>query len=281
LTDSVHDLIGVDAWQESLARSRARRGKPMPNDDEFSGWATTGSRTRRPRKPRSAGGWQNRSMMVGAVLIPLAAALLAALSPGTSDGQAERARLRVTRHTAPPAVAIAPLAASTRSAGFGSCQRVQRSPAYVNPLAGAVITPKRVDQGVDYQGTGVLSALGAGTVTLVETSDTGWPGAFIEYQLTDGPGTGCFVFYAEGIVPAAGLHVGQSVTRGQPIAALIPGDPSGIEVGWGAGKGTETYAAELGQWSTAADDENIATEAGKSFNRLIHSLGGPPGRVER
>src|SRR5262249_28215682 len=154
------------------------------------------------------------------------------------------------------------------------------SNAYVNPLAGAVLTPKRVDQGVDYKGTGVLTALGAGTVTTVATSDTGWPGAFIEYQLADGPGAGCFVFYAEGIVPAANLQAGGAVRPGQPIAALIPGDPSGIEIGWGAGKGTGTYAAALGQWSSTADNDSISTEAGRSFNRLIKSLGGTPGRIE-
>jgi hypothetical protein len=286
--DSVQDLIGVDSWRESLARSRARRGKPMPTDDDLTRWATRASPGRAPeprrgRAPelRPGGWWRSPALMLAASAALLTVAMLAALLPGTSDGLTDRARARAAAGAAPPAVALASLAASARSAGFGSCQRVDRSKAYVNPLAGAALTPKRVDQGVDYTGTGVLTALGAGTVTAVATSDTGWPGAFIEYQLTDGPGAGCFVFYAEGIVPAANLQVGESVRPGQPIAALIPGDSSGIEIGWGAGKGTETYAAALGQWSAVADNDSISTEAGRSFNRLIRSLGGPPGRIER
>ena len=82
---------------------------------------------------------------------------------------------------------------------------------YVNPLAGASVTPERIDQGVDYAGSGPLGAIGDGKITYVGTSGTGWPGAFVEYQLTDGPDAGRYVYYAEGISPAAGLHVGQTV----------------------------------------------------------------------
>jgi hypothetical protein len=35
-----------------------------------------------------------------------------------------------------------------------------------------------------------------------------------------------------------------------------------------------------GQWSTTADEDNIATPAGKNFSALIAALGGPPGIVE-
>ena len=66
---------------------------------------------------------------------------------------------------------------------------------------------------------------------------------------------------------------------GQPIATIIPDDSSGIEVGWGAGDGTESYAARMGQWSAVAEQDNIPTRAGKSFSALIAALGGPPGKV--
>ncbi len=75
---------------------------------------------------------------------------------------------------------------------------------YANPLAGAHVTPERIDQGVDYSGSGPLGAIGDGKITYVGTSGTGWPGAFIEFQLTDGPDAGRYVYYAEGISPAAG-----------------------------------------------------------------------------
>jgi hypothetical protein len=147
---------------------------------------------------------------------------------------------------------------------------------YVNPLAHARVTPERIDQGVDYSGSGTLTALGAGRVTYVGTSATGWPGAFIEYRLTGGAYAGRYVFYAEHVTPAAGLHVGKALHAGQPVATIS----GGIEVGWGAGIGTETYARANGQWRTGADSSNYASPAGRSFSALIASLGGPPGKVE-
>lgn len=153
------------------------------------------------------------------------------------------------------------------------------SPVYVNPLAHASVTPERIDQGVDYGGGGDLGAIGAGQITYVAMSGTGWPGAFIEFRLTSGPDAGRYVFYAEGIVPAGGLHVGQRVRAGQKLATLA-GSSSGIEIGWGAGIGTETYAMKAGQWKSGMDGDNVPTPAGRSFSALIASLGGPPGKVE-
>ncbi len=151
---------------------------------------------------------------------------------------------------------------------------------YVNPLAGASVTPERIDQGVDYAGSGPLGAIGDGRVTYVGTSGTGWPGAYVEYQLTDGPDAGRYVYYAEGISPAAGLRVGQTVRAGQPIAEIIAGDSNGIEIGWGAGVGTESYAMQQGQWRGGDDADSVPSPAGKDFSALIAELGGPPGKIE-
>jgi len=170
---------------------------------------------------------------------------------------------------------IAPASGAARS-----CQPASEPSDYVNPLAGAHVRPERIDQGVDYAGSGTLGALGAATVTFVGTQATGWPGAFIEFRLHDGPDAGCYVYYAEGVNPAAGLRVGENVAPGQPIASIIPGWSTGIELGWGAGTSTTTYAAKIHQWSTASDEDNIPTAAGKSFSAVIASLGGPPGLVE-
>jgi hypothetical protein len=147
---------------------------------------------------------------------------------------------------------------------------------YSNPLAGASVTPERIDQGVDYTGSGTLSAIGDGKVTYVGTSGTGWPGAFVEYQLTGGAYSGRYVYYAESISPTAGLHVGQIVHAGQPIASIN----GGIEIGWGSGVGSQPLAQALGQWSGGSDSSNAASPAGKSFSALIQQLGGPPGKVE-
>jgi hypothetical protein len=155
-----------------------------------------------------------------------------------------------------------------------------RPKGYRNPLAAAAVRPERIDQGVDYAGAGALSAIGAAKITYLATSGTGWPGAFIEYQLLAGANAGCFVYYAEGVNPIDGLTVGTIVRAGEAIATIIPDYPTGIELGWAAGDGTKPYAGMTGQWSIAADEHDLATPAGKSFSALIASLGGPPGKVE-
>ena len=151
---------------------------------------------------------------------------------------------------------------------------------YVNPLAHARVTPERIDQGVDYAGSGELTAIGPATITHVATGGTGWPGAFIEYRLLDGPDAGCYVYYAEGVAPAAALRVGERVTAGQGVATIIPSWATGIEIGWGAGNNTSTYAERTHQWSAASDQGDVPSAAGKTFSALIASLGGPRGKVE-
>jgi hypothetical protein len=216
----------------------------------------------------------------------LAVALLAASLPGVSAGRG--AQDSATAAVVPPALSSAYAGSGYAAAGSGgaavggagSCERVVGSGDYVNPLAAARVTRERVDQGVDYSGSGTLTAIGAGRVTYVGTSRTGWPGAFIEYQLSGGPADGCFVYYAEGVSPAPGLRVRKIVRAGQAIAIIIPGWATGVEVGWGAGISTKTYAAQIGEWSSSKDVDNVASAAGKSFSALIAALGGPPGKVE-
>jgi hypothetical protein len=142
------------------------------------------------------------------------------------------------------------------------------------------VKPERIDQGVDYAGSGTLAAIGAARITYVATSNTGWPGSFIEYRLLDGADAGCDVYYAEGVNPVPGLRVGQTVAAGQAVARIISGWATGIELGWGAGTSTTTYAAKAHEWNAISDESSTASAAGKSFSALIASLGGPPGKVE-
>jgi hypothetical protein len=161
-----------------------------------------------------------------------------------------------------------------------SCRPVAKSSGYVNPVAGDVLMSERIDQGVDYAGSGRLTAIGAAKITYVGTGETGWPGAFIEYRLLTGPDAGCFVYYAEGINPAPGLRSGRRVRAGQVLATIIPGWATGIELGWGAGVSTTTFAEKSGKWTASDDADNVASAAGKSFSSLIAGLGGPAGKVE-
>jgi hypothetical protein len=170
--------------------------------------------------------------------------------------------------------------AAGKTALGNSCQPTSASSGYVNPLAGARVKPERIDMGVDYAGSGTLAAIGAATVTYVSSIGSGWPGTFIEYRLLDGPNAGCSVYYAEGVEPAAGLHVGESVGPGQALATIILGWSTGIELGWASGSGSTTYAQKTHQWNASDDQENNPSPAGKSFSALIAALGGPPGKDE-
>jgi hypothetical protein len=146
-----------------------------------------------------------------------------------------------------------------------------RAPAnrYVNPFAHARVTATRIDQGVDYFGTGTLTSIGWARIKQVKTRNTGWPGAFIEYRLIHGPRA---VYYAEGVTPAPGIYVGRLVRPGRAVANMIPGWYSGIEAGWAANIGTETLAAKFHQYS-------YPTRCGRNFSAFIASLGGPPGHL--
>jgi hypothetical protein len=213
--------------------------------------------------------------------------LLAVTHPSVSDGAGVSASANVGRGNTPSrAPARAPSGSNSVATGPPitpgpeACAFLAIPVGYVNPLARTTVKPERIDQGVDYAGSGTLSAIGAGTITYLATSDTGWPGAFMEYQLTSGADAGCYVFYAEGVNPLPDLHVGQSISAGQPLATIIPDWPTGIEIGWGAGTGTKAYAGEKGEWDDTHDQGNIPTPEGKSFSALIAALGGPPGKLE-
>jgi hypothetical protein len=273
--EPVRDLGRVDPWQKSLERSLARRapelGGPSRRRTVAARW--------RPLIVSAPG-----SLLLAAGILTVA--LVTATLPSAFDGGGSQDSAPAS--VVPPVVGAAystsgyRIAASAGAAigAAGSCERVVGSRGYVNPLAGARVTRERIDQGVDYAGSGTLTAIGASTVTYVGTSRTGWPGAFIEYQLSGGPAGGCFVFYAEGVSPVPDLRPGETVSAGQAIATIIPGWATGIEIGWAAGISTKTYAAQLGEWSHGNDVDNVPTAAGRSFSALIASLDGPPGKVE-
>ena len=177
----------------------------------------------------------------------------------------------------PAQAAPAPAATPTAQAKPGTYDSAlvgARPPAarYVNPLAHAQVTATRIDQGVDYFGTGTLTSIGWARIKQVHTTNTGWPGAFIEYRLLHGSRAGRYVYYAEGVRPAPGMYVGRVVRPGRAVATLIPGWSSGIEIGWGANIGTETLAARFHQYS-------YPTRCGRNFSAFIASLGGPPGHL--
>jgi len=217
-----------------------------------------------------------RSVAGIALLAAIVASSLAKGGPqaSTPTARADAARAAFISHRSQPTTP------ASGAATARSCPLAVDPTGYTNPVLGATLKPERIDQGVDYAGSGTLVAIGAATVTYVGTSNTGWPGAFIEFRLLAGADAGCYVYYAEGVVPVDGLTVGERIAAGQPVATIIPKYPTGIELGWGSGRATKAYAKVAGQWSPEDDHDNVATPAGKSFSDLIAALGGPPGIVE-
>jgi hypothetical protein len=146
------------------------------------------------------------------------------------------------------------------------------APIYLNPLRNVNgLVAERIDEGVDFNGTGPVYALGDGIVTSATGVAGGWPGGgWITYQLTNGPGQGLIVYVAEDITPV--VQVGQLVSPSTVLGYMFEGG-SGIETGWAALNGLATSqlteAAAIGEYS-------FPTTAGLNFDELLVSLGVPP-----
>jgi hypothetical protein len=146
---------------------------------------------------------------------------------------------------------------------------------YQNPLRSVTkLEPERVDQGVDYAGAGPIYAIGDGIVR--NTTNPGWPGgAFISYQLTDGPAAGKVVYVAENVIPS--VTVGQTVNASTQLGMLVDAYPY-LETGWADPPGLgDTLAMANDQWSTTAESASLATAYGANFSQMLAALGAPPG----
>lgn len=144
---------------------------------------------------------------------------------------------------------------------------------YVNPLSQIRgLIAERVDQGVDFQGSGPILAIG--NAKILETNGAGWPGGpYMSYQLLDGPDAGRTVYVAENIRPT--VHVGQTVKAGQPIAQML-NLGTGIEMGWAdQGGGSPLSQTPQAGGITGANLPQGGTLVGRNFESLLHSLGVP------
>ena len=91
------------------------------------------------------------------------------------------------------------------------------APIYLNPFRNVSgLVPERIDQGVDFSGSGPVYALGDGIVTNAIAYSPGWGGGWITYQLSDGPDAGLVVYLAENVTPT--VVVGQHVTPSTEMA---------------------------------------------------------------
>ena len=157
---------------------------------------------------------------------------------------------------------------------------------YLNPVREVSgLTPRRIDLGVDYAGTGPLLAIGRARVTTASDTDSGpsscwaiscWPGGgIVVMRLLDGPFAGKYVYVAEHITVS--VRAGQTVSAGQQIATLYAGYPWS-EWGWAAGPGPEALAMADGHWChTCPDVGDWSTIEGRNMNALLVRLGAPSG----
>ncbi|MGI8558966.1 MAG: hypothetical protein ACR2ND_11790 [Solirubrobacteraceae bacterium] len=147
------------------------------------------------------------------------------------------------------------------------CAPAASSAGYVNPFAHAQVTPSRIDQGVDYGGSGPIDALGPGRVMLVSTTDSGWGNGdgWVSYQLAAGSYAGDYIYVAEGITPT--VRQDQAVTPGEQIGSF---NGHSIEIGFALGQGDLALAHSV--YGEGAD-----TAAGRAMNQLLVSLGAAGG----
>ena len=133
------------------------------------------------------------------------------------------------------------------------------------------LTPERIDQGVDYAGSGPIYAIGPGTIDLFDNrNDTGWPGCtFASYKLSAGPAAGRTIYIAENIDLDTKLKSGSFVYSGTILGTLVNAFPN-LESGWGVpGEGV---TAEYGCYT-----EGCMTPLGVNFNKLLVCLKAPSG----
>jgi hypothetical protein len=158
---------------------------------------------------------------------------------------------------------------------------VSALPGYLNPLrAVSHLVPERVDEGVDFAGSGPVYALGDAVITNAKFGyDTGWPGGgWITYRLTSGPGAGLMVYVAEDITPA--VKVGEHVSPSTVVGNMFDGG-DGIETGWAQPSGLSAES-QLPAAGSIGGYGPFPTMVGLNFEELLLALGAPaaPNRTQ-
>ncbi len=158
---------------------------------------------------------------------------------------------------------------------------------YKDPLRAVQgLRPERVDQGVDYAGSGPVYALGDGVIT--NLTNTGWNyggyDAYIVEHLTDGPAAGKDDYVAEACVPT--LQQSQlpiRVSANTVICNLIPGG-TGIETGWadttGASPESQTQPAGSISGASSCILVSVPTLIGLNYDQLLQAVGAPGGTTQ-
>lgn len=150
------------------------------------------------------------------------------------------------------------------------------SSGYLSPFRSSWHRSERIDQGVDFGGSGNVYAMASGKI--LHTYDSGWPGGtYIVYELLSGPAAGKRVFVAEDCSPK--VSIGQVVSE-NTVLCYATGGSNGIEMGWSMPSSGPIGEAAAYNWyhSGVSCHGNGAVSAyGQNFNSLLVSLGVPSG----
>lgn len=143
---------------------------------------------------------------------------------------------------------------------------------YQNPMRNAKwFTRWRIDQGVDYHGSGHIMFLGKAVIVQeVPPVSAGWDGGwFIVYKLREGDDAGKYVYVAEDCTP---VHTVSKKVYGpnDTVCKMFPGR-TGVETGWAERPPDRDFAMAHSTYS----HEGLATNYGKNFSSLMDTLGAP------
>ena len=146
------------------------------------------------------------------------------------------------------------------------------APIYLNPFRNVSdLVLERIDQGVDFTGSGPVYALGDAVVTNATAYSPGWGGGWITYQLIDGPAAGLTVYLAEAVTPT--VVVGEHVTPSTVVGDMFEGG-GGIETGW-AQPGGLSAESQLPEAGGIGGGGPFPTVVGTNFDEMLQSLGVP------
>jgi hypothetical protein len=151
---------------------------------------------------------------------------------------------------------------------------------YLNPLRDIRrLRADRIDEGVDYGGSGPVKALGDATLTVVDRGNSYFwahvDGNVVVEQLDTGPLLGLRIYIAENCTPAGSLYVGERVTADTTLCLLHNRFPY-LETGF-AQPGRDGVPAAWPVYALAPDGSQTAY--GLDFSRLLGDLGAPPGNT--
>lgn len=131
---------------------------------------------------------------------------------------------------------------------------------YVFPFTSKA-TWGRIDQGVDFGGTGPIYS--PTDAKVVNVGAPGWPGGNgVVLEVLNGPRAGHHIFIYEGI--SVLVRKNDIVKAGQTIGSFIPFSSTGIEIGFCDANGVPISHAEY--------SEGMVTRGGKEMNAFLHQL---------